>query len=846
MDKPVVKNASYTLVHAPYTLLHHGATQILERKKNPDSEYLEKLPNHLRTYEETKAYPPYQVYIGGMEPEQLREIPQPWYENQPPDTNRWTEFGEIMPEAELYGLMKVCDVFDLVWLEEKFTKKAKEMLKDHRFLSEYISLENLEEGKKLAKIEKQVEKGEVPLYSGEKLVGCVRAASADDENLSAHIMLELLANKATGVLSLAHSLEKSDLDPEDIDFILECSEEAAGDIYNRGGGGIGKSIGEVLGCENATGIDLKAFCAAPAHAVVQAAALVKSGLYENVAVVAGGAVAKLGMNGKDHVKNDKPILEDVLGGVSILVSTNDGKNPVITPIGKQNIGAGSSPKAVLNSLVVDPLGGKITSIDKYAPELQSPEIVGRNVPRSNYKMLGALATIQGEIEKSEIENFVEKHGVIGFAPQQGHIPSGVPYIGHARKKILNNEMRKAMILGKGSLFLGRMTKLFDGVSFLIEENKRTEEKQVSEKEITRTNVGITLPGSEHGKSEIIKGAERAAEQNQDLDVKLIGPEVQTSLEIIKTKDDTKAAHEKMEKLLSQGRIDAAVTLHYSFPLGTATIGKVTTPNGEDMLISTTTGTTSSNRIEGLVKNGIVGIATAKANGIQKPKVGILNIDGARECERILKELQKNEYDIYFAESIRSESGAIMRGNDVLNSTPDILVCDSLTGNVLTKLLSSFTTSGKKETFGYGYGPGVGEKAENPVCILSRASGSPVIANAIEYARDCTRGDLIKKFNKEMKKAKNAGLDSLLKEIPEIRKTKRKKETEKEAIEKPPKKEVSEEIEGIDVLQIEKAQRKLWSKGVYCESGMGCTGPVILVNEKDKEKAENILKEEKII
>ena len=40
-------------------------------------------------------------------------------------------------------------------------------------------------------------------------------------------------------------------------------------------------------------------------------ALVKSGIYKNVLVVAGGATAKLGMNGKDHVKKDLPIIEDV-------------------------------------------------------------------------------------------------------------------------------------------------------------------------------------------------------------------------------------------------------------------------------------------------------------------------------------------------------------------------------------------------------------------------------------------------------------------------------------------------------------------------------------------------------
>ena len=35
----------------------------------------------------------------------------------------------------------------------------------------------------------------------------------------------------------------------------------------------------------------------------------------------------------------------------------------------------------------------------------------------------------------------------------------------------------------------------------------------------------------------------------------------------------------------------------------------------------------------------------------------------------------------------------MRGNDVLQASPDIMVTDSLTGNIMVKMLSSFTTGG---------------------------------------------------------------------------------------------------------------------------------------------------------
>ena len=41
-----------------------------------------------------------------------------------------------------------------------------------------------------------------------------------------------------------------------------------------------------------------------------------------------------------------------------------------------------------------------------------------------------------------------------------------------------------MIIGKGSLFLGRMTNLFDGVSFVIQKNSgETQAAGVSEEEV---------------------------------------------------------------------------------------------------------------------------------------------------------------------------------------------------------------------------------------------------------------------------------------------------------------------------------------------------------------------------
>ncbi len=52
---------------------------------------------------------------------------------------------------------------------------------------------------------------------------------------------------------------------------------------------------------------------------------------------------------------------------------------------------------------------------------------------SLYRMIGALGVKQGVLERAELNDFVEKHGLRGWAPTQGHIPSGIPYMGFARR-----------------------------------------------------------------------------------------------------------------------------------------------------------------------------------------------------------------------------------------------------------------------------------------------------------------------------------------------------------------------------------------------------------------------------
>jgi glycine/sarcosine/betaine reductase complex component C subunit beta len=130
---------------------------------------------------------------------------------------------------------------------------------------------------------------------------------------------------------------------------------------------------------------------------------------------------------------------------------------------------------VREGFVVEPLnrlGRKITDVERFATELHDPEITepagAGNVPQRNYKLMGALAVRRGEIPRDELDSFERKHGLPGFSPTQGHVASAVPWLPHGLEALRAGEIGSTMLVAKGSLFLGRMTELADGMSILLE------------------------------------------------------------------------------------------------------------------------------------------------------------------------------------------------------------------------------------------------------------------------------------------------------------------------------------------------------------------------------------------
>jgi len=460
-----IEGVFYSLAHVP-DLVRYGSKPLREIRANPALG--NELKQKLRDFGAAVAYPPHQAYIGNIAPERLSDLPKPWYEKLIEGATSEGRFGDVVEQNRFYILLAAADQFDLVSLENGWFRDQ-----DGQPSVGAPKLRSTTE------IHALCEKGALPLYSGERLIGAFEAAHAEDASLAADVLLENLAAKVTAAHSLRSVCKRLDLDPTDIDFVISCSEEAVGDRYNRGGGNLAKAIAEQVGCVRASGCDVKAFCAGPMYAMVQGASLVQSGVAKKVAVVAGGSLAKLGMKFESHLKKNMPALEDVLGSFAVILSAAKPGEPCmrLDSAAFHPVGAGASPQAMAENLAEKPLaklGMKLTDVDRYGVELHNPEITvpsgSGDVPRTNYLTLAALAVMRGQISKANMEDFVRTRGMLGYAPTQGHIPSAIVYLGHAVERLRAKQIRHALLIAKGSLFLGRMTQLSDGCSFLVDRN----------------------------------------------------------------------------------------------------------------------------------------------------------------------------------------------------------------------------------------------------------------------------------------------------------------------------------------------------------------------------------------
>ncbi|MDQ6805891.1 MAG: glycine/sarcosine/betaine reductase complex component C subunit beta, partial [Actinomycetota bacterium] len=434
----------------------------------------------LRTFEQAVAYPPHRAFLGEIHPRELPE--RPWTAASPNGKSRFTPVGEIMPEEEFLALLASMDEFGLVTLDPSLADRAASSLARHP-LAEQFALERLASasGDVQAAL---AETGALAMHvAGSSLGGVIRRAHDADEALAAPVLLENLASKASATLALLHLLERRGIDPGSIDYVISCGEEAIGDRYQRGGGNLAKAVAAAAGLSNASGADVKNFCAAPIPALVIGASLVASGVFQRVAVVAGGSLPKLGMKFQGHLKHGMPILEDVLGGIAALIEPDDGASPIVRldGVGRHTVAAGGSAPQIMKALTLGPLrkvGLTMLDVDDYATELHNPELTepqgSGNVPERNYRLIAALAIRAGEIGREDLPAFVAERGMPGFAPTQGHIASALCYLPHALDTLREGSSKRVQMLAKGSLFLGRMSEMSDGMSLMLERNPASE------------------------------------------------------------------------------------------------------------------------------------------------------------------------------------------------------------------------------------------------------------------------------------------------------------------------------------------------------------------------------------
>ena len=90
----------------------------------------------------------------------------------------------------------------------------------------------------------------------------------------------------------------------------------------------------------------------------------------------------------------------------------------------------------------------------------------------------------------------------------------------------------------------------------------------------KPRIALTGMGSEHGEENAMEAAKMAAKDG--IDVYYIGTLEADGVTTVKVADDEEG-HKKMEEMLASHEVDGAVTMHFPFPIGVSTVGRVVTP-----------------------------------------------------------------------------------------------------------------------------------------------------------------------------------------------------------------------------------------------------------------------------
>ena len=460
----MVRGVQFVLAHVPDLVCSGSKPRRELGRQGPGLR--QKIRESVRSFTAAVAYAPHQVMIGNLAPEALWDRPRPWHATAVAGAAPEGPGGGLIDQSTFWAWLARADAARLVTFTDRFASE----------LGPALSGVHVRTASESA-LEAALAGGAEPLYAeGDHLVGVVAAGHEADESLTGAVLLENAAAKVTGALALRRLLSAAGPSPSTSSWVRVRKRwatgiSAAAETWPAPWESSPRSAGP--------GADVKAFRAAPVHALIMAGALVQSGLHRRVVVVAGGSLAKIGMKFLGHLGAGYPILEDVLVGVAIDVGPDDGVSPRLRldTAATLRLGDGDAPHQVATALTVAPLrkaGLRLSDIDRFAVELHNPDITepagSGDVPANNYRVIAALAAQAGEIGRDGMAAFARARGLPGFSPTQGHIASAVPYLPHALAGLTSGGLGRVQLVAKGSLFLGRMTTMGDGASIVLERN----------------------------------------------------------------------------------------------------------------------------------------------------------------------------------------------------------------------------------------------------------------------------------------------------------------------------------------------------------------------------------------
>ncbi|AST92089.1 MULTISPECIES: phosphate acyltransferase PlsX [Sutcliffiella] len=238
-------------------------------------------------------------------------------------------------------------------------------------------------------------------------------------------------------------------------------------------------------------------------------------------------------------------------------------------------------------------------------------------------------------------------------------------------------------------------------------------------------IAIDAMGGDHAPKSIVEGVMKAIEHFSDISVTLVGNETEinkylhnkTNITVIHTEETitgedepVRAVRRKkdasmvlMAKEVKEGRADACISAGNTGALMTAgllIVGRIKgierpalsptfpTIGGEGFLMLDV-GANVDAKPEHLFQYGVMGsIYSQKVRGIEKPRVGLLNV-GTEDKKG--NELTKQAYDL-FKDTDTVHFVGNVEARDLLTGVCDVVVTDGFTGNVALKAIEGTALS----------------------------------------------------------------------------------------------------------------------------------------------------------